>query len=49
MGGVPNTSAPTPSLKKTTKIVRNMMESVKEEWTRKISEEGHHTHLLQGL
>jgi hypothetical protein len=25
------------------------MESVKAEWTRKKSEEGHHTHLLRGL
>jgi hypothetical protein len=49
MVGVLNTSALTPSLKKTTKIVRKMMESIKAEWTRKISEEGHHTHLLRGL
>jgi hypothetical protein len=49
MVGVPNTSAPTPSLKKNTKIVRKRIESVKAERTRKISEEGHHTHLLRGL
>jgi hypothetical protein len=46
---VPNTSAPTPSLKKNTKIIKKTMKSVKAEWTRKISEEGHHTHLLGGL
>jgi hypothetical protein len=46
MVGVPNTSAPTPSLKKTRKEVRKRMESVKAELTRKISEEGNHTHLL---